>query len=180
MVGMTETTKTTTLRITLAGRRVEVDLSRLTPTAAALARAIGNTPGQADVDIWMESDQPIREIVANWEHFYTPQEANRFDRYSWRGWSTRPLGDEDPHMRLEYEATKIPPGWHVAGAKPMTEYTIKQVVAFLLSKGRPITAGTWRAYVARGQAPAPVRRVGATPLWRREDVEAWRKEAVEA
>lgn len=37
-----------------------------------------------------------------------------------------------------------------------------------------IEPATWRAYVARGQAPGPDGRHDArTPYWRRETVEAW-------
>lgn len=36
-----------------------------------------------------------------------------------------------------------------------------------------IKASTWRAYVARGQAPMPVERIGRTPMWDREEVWSW-------
>lgn len=36
-----------------------------------------------------------------------------------------------------------------------------------------VTPGTWSAYVARGQAPAPARHIGRTPLWSRAQVTAW-------
>lgn len=32
---------------------------------------------------------------------------------------------------------------------------------------------TWSSYVARGQAPGPVARVGSTPVWDRGEVERW-------
>jgi len=32
---------------------------------------------------------------------------------------------------------------------------------------------TWSAYVARGQAPPPVARIGNTPVWDRSHVEHW-------
>lgn len=32
---------------------------------------------------------------------------------------------------------------------------------------------TWSGYVARGQAPAPRRHVGRTPLWDAAEVRAW-------
>lgn len=32
---------------------------------------------------------------------------------------------------------------------------------------------TWSAYVARGQAPLPAARVGATPVWDRGEVDKW-------
>lgn len=36
-----------------------------------------------------------------------------------------------------------------------------------------VAASTWRGYVARGQAPAPKRRVGRTPVWDAAEVRAW-------
>lgn len=51
--------------------------------------------------------------------------------------------------------------------------TVAEVLALLAERGRTITASTWRAYVARGQAPAPARRISRTPLWDRADVLAW-------
>jgi predicted DNA-binding transcriptional regulator AlpA len=32
---------------------------------------------------------------------------------------------------------------------------------------------TWSGYVARGQAPKPVRHVGRTPVWDEAEVTAW-------
>jgi len=42
-------------------------------------------------------------------------------------------------------------------------------VAALIS----IRRNTWSSYVARGQAPAPSRYVGRTPVWTRTAVDAW-------
>ena len=39
--------------------------------------------------------------------------------------------------------------------------------------GRAITSSTWRSYVARGQAPKPVRRISNAPLYSRDDIEQW-------
>ncbi|MFE7423418.1 transcriptional regulator [Rhodococcus sp. NPDC057529] len=39
--------------------------------------------------------------------------------------------------------------------------------------GRTIAPGTFRAYVARGQAPAAAERIGREPLWRRRDITTW-------
>lgn len=36
-----------------------------------------------------------------------------------------------------------------------------------------MTARTFRSYVSRGQAPAPDRTYGRTPLWRPDTIEAW-------
>lgn len=54
-----------------------------------------------------------------------------------------------------------------------TLLTSDEVLALLAERGRQISASTWRAYVARGEAPAPVEHVGRTPLWDRAQVIAW-------
>lgn len=36
-----------------------------------------------------------------------------------------------------------------------------------------VNADTWSGYVSRGQAPAPIQRVGGTPLWDPQDIEEW-------
>jgi hypothetical protein len=169
--------------INITGQPVKVDLNRLTPTARALAEAIADTEGQDTVDIWMEADAPIRDTTPNWEMWFTPEDAAKPERRPWRGWSTAPLGPaEDPHARLEYEARKIPPGWHVLGASPrrplpntgpVREGDSKFVLEYLRQHGRTITAATWRSYVGRGQAPAPFRHVGRTPLWNLDDIDQW-------
>lgn len=51
--------------------------------------------------------------------------------------------------------------------------TTTQVLDLLAGAGRPVKAGTWRSYVAREQAPAPVERVGREPLWDEDEVKAW-------
>lgn len=38
-----------------------------------------------------------------------------------------------------------------------------------------VTPDTFSAYVTRGQAPAPVDRVGSTPLWDEEEINEWRQ-----
>ena len=55
----------------------------------------------------------------------------------------------------------------------MGEATTNEVLQILAAAGHPIAAGTWRAYVARGEAPQPARRVGRTPLWDDEEIRAW-------
>jgi hypothetical protein len=45
------------------------------------------------------------------------------------------------------------------------EWTTDDVLRWLAEQGRPISASTWYAYVSRGQAPAPKRHVGRTPVW---------------
>lgn len=171
-----------TVEIHLGGQLVKVDLDRLTPTARALAEAAAVHPGKVAGDIWMEADVRIRDVMPDWELWYTPDEAARPERRPWRGWSAELLGEYDPHDRLEREARKIPPGWHVLGAHPdqpvpsagpIREGTIDQVLAYLRERGRPITAATWRSYVGRGQAPQPVRHIGRTPLFDLDEVARW-------
>lgn len=171
------------LNLTIGGIDTKIDPDRLSATARALAEAIANTDGHATVDIWMEADQPIRDTTPDWEVWFTHDEAAQPERRPWRGWSTTPLGPaEDPHARLEYEARKIPPGWHVYGAKPSRPNTshgpIREggtafVLEYLRQRGRTITPATWRSYVGRSQAPAPARHVGRTPLWDMDDIDAW-------
>ena len=36
-----------------------------------------------------------------------------------------------------------------------------------------VKPSTWRAYVARGQAPKPSQHISRTPLWDRGEVQAW-------
>ncbi len=171
------------LDIEIGGQPVKIDPDRLTETARNLAEAIADTPSRSPVDIWMEADHPIRDTMDGWEVWYTAEESALPERRPWRGWSTEPLGlAEDPHARLEYEARKIPPGWHVYGAHPqrpnITRGPVREgdsafTLAYLASRGRVIGAATWRSYVARGQAPAPTRRVGRTPLWSMDDIDQW-------
>lgn len=171
-----------TIDIHIGGASVTIDPDRLTPTARALAEAIAAAPGRSAVDIWMEADAPIRDTMPDWGLWYSPEEAARPERRPWRGWSTVPLGGIDPHERLEHEARKIPPGWHVLGGRadrplpgagPVEEVTSAQVLAYLASRGRVITAATWRSYVGKRQAPQPVRHVGRTPLWSMDEIRRW-------
>jgi hypothetical protein len=166
----------------LGGEPVKVDLDRLTPTARTLAEAIAAHPARVAGDIWMEADLPLRETLPDWDLWYTPEEAERPERRPWRGWSAEPLNGKDPHDRLEYEARKVPPGWHVLGAHPdrpvpssgpIREATTEQVLAYLRQHGRGITAATWRSYVGRNQAPQPSRHVGRTPLFDLDEVARW-------
>jgi hypothetical protein len=53
------------------------------------------------------------------------------------------------------------------------EITTAEVLDLLASLGTPVKAPTWRAYVARGQAPAAVRRVGREPLYDEDEVRRW-------
>lgn len=55
----------------------------------------------------------------------------------------------------------------------MTELTTAEVLARLAELGRPITASTWSAAVAREEAPQKIRSVGRTPLWSSDDVDLY-------
>lgn len=171
--------------IRLGGRAVQIDLDRLSPRARAMAEAIAAHPARVAGDIWMEADRPIRDTEPDWRHWYTEAEAALPERRPWRGWSALPLGEQDPHERLEVEAAKVPPGWHVLGAHPRRpvasmgvaaaarEATSAQVLEYLRERGRAITPATWRSYVGRGQAPRPVRHTGRTPIWDLGEVDVW-------
>jgi hypothetical protein len=164
----------------------DVDLDALTPRARALAEAISQSPLRTRTDIWMEHETPIRDRIPDWQLWYTEEEAALPERRPWRGWSTYPIDSYmTPAEYLEQEARKIPPGWHVLGYSPHTPVpsikagaadtgmTRDAVLEYLRQRGRPIAVSTWSAYVARGQAPSPARRIQRTPLWEREDIDAW-------
>jgi hypothetical protein len=51
-------------------------------------------------------------------------------------------------------------------------WTTDEVIDYLAEQGRPMEPRTWRAYAARGRAPAPT-YVGRTPTWDPEDVRQW-------
>lgn len=161
-----------------------IDLDRLSPRARQLAEAVAASPLHTAATIWVESDAPIREQVPNWKTWYSAEEANRPLRQPWSAWSQfRATDTTDPHDWLERQAAKIPAGWHVLGASPHAplegredDMTTAQVIAELGRNGVHIKAGTWRAYVARGQAPARVRKVGPTPLWAPGDIADWLRE----
>jgi hypothetical protein len=56
---------------------------------------------------------------------------------------------------------------------PTDWWTTPDVLRYLEAVGAPIQRGTWSAYLARGQAPAPERRIGNYPLWRPATIKAW-------
>lgn len=169
-------------RIIAAGTD-EVDLDRLSPRARALAEAIAASPLAAANEIWVECDRPIRETLPDWQMWYSPERADQPERRPWSAWDRYKAGDDiDPHAWLERQAAKIPPGWHVLGPDPHTRVataetgmTAEQVLTYLRGQGRPISPSTWRSYVARGQAPAPARRVGRTPLWDPADIHSFER-----
>ena len=170
--------------ITYGAQRVTVDLDQLSPTARALVEAVAAHPAGAAVDIWVEADKPIRDTEPDWQTWYSEEEAAKPQRRPWRGWSAEPIVG-DPHERFEDEASKIPIGWHILGASPdeplpdagpPAGYTTQQVLDYLRENKRNITPATWRSYVNRGQAPAPARWVGRTPVWELEQIETWRND----
>ncbi|HWB38315.1 MAG TPA: hypothetical protein VHA75_20045 [Rugosimonospora sp.] len=176
----------TNVKIGIGGKKRTVDLDALSPKARALAEAIADRPGREAGDIWMESDAPLSELVRDWQYWYTPEEGAAPERRPWRGWSTLPLRPgETPEERLEVEAAKIPPGWHVYGAgarrpvpsleaaKAVREATADQVVAYLAGLGRRIGRQTWTSYVGKDEAPRPARKVGRTSLWDLDEVDKW-------
>ncbi len=59
--------------------------------------------------------------------------------------------------------TELPSDW----------WSTADVLAYLKSVGTPISRATWSAYVSRGQAPAPDRTFGKSPVWRPKAVKDW-------
>lgn len=55
----------------------------------------------------------------------------------------------------------------------MTEDNPEQVLLNEAAEIAGVKPKTWSGYVARKQAPGPVRRVGRTPLWDEQEVRAW-------
>lgn len=166
----------------------EVDLDRLSPRARRLAEAVAASPDAVAGNVWLESDRPAKELRPDWRLWYSEERANRPERDLWDAWDKYPAGSSmDPHDYLERQAAKIPAGWHVLGgyrdlATPPilitrsegdTLMTVRQVLATLERAGRVIKPRTWSAYVARGQAPQPVKRVGREPLWDPADIRAY-------
>ncbi len=183
------------LRFRLNGTLVAVDSGRLTNMSRQIAEGLVAQSGRRDRPvIWIEYGHPLRVTEPNWWLWWTAEEAELPDVRRWHGWSTEPLGTEDPHRRLEVEAGKVPPGWtfhsvRAPGDAPPGRVSTtpqrhesfetdghadsRQVLAYLNANGRRITAATWRAYVSRQQAPQPVRRIGRTPVWNMDEVEQW-------
>lgn len=166
----------------------DVELDDLSPRARALAEAISHCPDGEAGTIRLESTLRVRDIQPNWEMWYTSQQADQPLRMDWSRWDRYPADSALPAADwLERQAAKIPAGYRIVGAcrtslggEPEVRVddtsdlmTAQAVAALLATCGRHITASTWRAYVARGQAPAPVRHVGRTPLWDAEQIRAW-------
>lgn len=67
--------------------------------------------------------------------------------------------------RWERTSSELPEDW----------WATADVLVYLASVDSPISRGTWTSYVARGQAPAPDRVIGSTPVWRSATITAWRE-----
>jgi len=165
----------------------EVNLDRLSPRARALAEAVAASHDSAAGFIWVESDRPVRELRPDWQQWFSEERAGQPARDLWDAWDKYAADSSmDPHDYLERQAAKIPAGWHVLGgyqglhappvvarAEDDTLMTVRQVLATLERAGRFVKPRTWSAYVARGQAPQPVKRVGREPLWDPADIRAY-------
>ncbi|WP_242640394.1 helix-turn-helix transcriptional regulator [Rhodococcoides fascians] len=54
------------------------------------------------------------------------------------------------------------------------ELSLAEVLTLIEHRtGKAITSSTWRSYVARGQAPKPIRRISNAPLYSRDDIDQW-------
>lgn len=151
----------------------EVDTGKLTGGGLALFKALQRP--HASLDIPMHSRKTRREMGHTAGTWISDEDLDRPVFVSWRGWAYYPADSTmDIHEYLNREAMKIDPGYAPAEADPYpARMTADQVLAYLKSNGREITAATWRSYVARGQAPKPVEYVSRTPLWDAAAVEQW-------
>ncbi|WP_257886316.1 helix-turn-helix transcriptional regulator [Rhodococcoides fascians] len=54
------------------------------------------------------------------------------------------------------------------------ELSLAEVLTLIERRtGKAITSSTWRSYVARGQAPKPIRRISNAPLYSQKAIEQW-------
>lgn len=63
----------------------------------------------------------------------------------------------------------------VTSELPEDWWATADVLAYLASAGSPIARATWATYVRRGQAPAPARKIGHSPVWRPDVIRAWQE-----
>jgi hypothetical protein len=163
-----------------------VDLDLLSPRARALAEAVLQRPLATAGVVWCALRGTVGELVPEAERWHGAEDLKQPVRVPWSGWSHYPQDSEmDPHEYLEEQARRIHPEYTIVGADPHTPvpsyeagaaddgWTRGQVLDYLREKGRPIAPGTWSSYVARGQAPAPIKRVGRTPLWDPRSIKSW-------
>lgn len=179
----------------IPGYAEDIDLDRLTPRARALAEAVAQMPrgakGAGEI-LCEHATLTRRETTPHPEIWLRPDQMDEPARMAWARWDKYPADSEMPAVEyLERQARKIPPEWVivsalvVAAARPGPVpsrdagaaddlLTARGVVDHLeRHHGRHIMPGTWRSYVARGQAPATVHRVGREGLWSPADVDAW-------
>lgn len=152
-------------------------------------------------EIVIRSVQTRREMMADWtaerrEHKELQAEAFGIDLdqhdeavfYDWGPLKANQDGTYDEHAYVERMAGRIPLGyWPVKrlGEAPGPEQAlqeaadqaVKELAALLTIREicalAEIKSGTWRSYVARGQAPAPTVHRERTPLWSKADIEQW-------
>jgi hypothetical protein len=173
----------------------EVDLDALTPRARALAEAVAQLPRahKAAGEIYCEHRTLTRgDLTPNPEIWLTPEARSEPAQQTWGAWGKYQADSEMPAAEyLERQARKIPPEWAITSGWVMGRGQLAPVASvragaaddLLTVRGvvdrletyhdRNIQPGTWRSYVARDQAPAPVQRVGREGLWSPADVDRW-------
>lgn len=176
-------------------KSVTIDLDALTPRARALAEAVAQLPGarkDAGEILCHHRTKTRREMTPDAETWLPPELLDQPARQTWARWDIyRADSEVAPVDYLESQARKIPPEWSIvcghaiglpdpAPVRSSQEggnddrLTPRGVVNYLAAHHkRCIGHSTWRSYVARGQAPAPIGRVGREPLWSPADIEAW-------
>lgn len=170
-----------------------VDLDQLTPRARALAEAVAQLPGARKGDILCEHRTKTRgEMTPDADTWLPPERLTEPAHQTWARWDVyRADSGVTPVEYLERQARKIPPEWRIVSGHAVGRPTPPPVPSSqaagdddcLTPRGvldylathykRHIGPGTWRSYVSRGQAPAPIGRVGREPLWSPVDIDAW-------
>jgi hypothetical protein len=163
-----------------------VNLSSLTPKAAALAEALAGTEVRW---IAIESIRPARDVYGPKAEFMFGVDSPRLDqpvRDAWEGWRTSVPQIWTVGQALEYEAAKMP-GWvpvgrdgdvpHSAAARDADALTPDQCVDLLRQLGSPAARGGkehWMSVAPEGRDgyPKPADSNGFTLLWRAADVRA--------
>ncbi|MEU1506416.1 hypothetical protein [Kitasatospora sp. NPDC005748] len=176
-----------------------VDLDALTPRARALSEAVTQLPGGrkgAGEILCLHTSKTRGDLTPNAEVWLSTEQAAEPARQHWSAWDRYPADSEMPAAEyLERQARKIPPEWSIVAGRSIAtpdaapvpsvragaaddRLTVRGVVDRLARKhGRHIGPGTWRSYVARGQAPARVGSVGRESLWDPAEVDEWANKA---
>lgn len=166
-----------------------VDLDLLTPPARALAETWHAHDRHRKSAVFLLQASGVRRdrlAPADRDRYAMFFDLDAPDSMMWDSWSTYPIASTMPAERyLEGQARRLPTGYAPIGGDFATRVpsagaslageewlTVDDVLVEFEAAGRPITRSTWRAYVSRGQAPSPGRRVGPTPQWRRAQVRA--------